>query len=155
MRKDAVVLPTMTMTTTSCDNSVEGDGLVTRKGGITVTYKSWLMDINTNVPSSSKVDLMTTQCDYGNERLRQSVGLLFFAGTETSRGNGVVHANVGHEVTLLTFSLRFFCTKTYIRQVCEPPQHTTSRKKHRDHGGGAACHSSGVHCYNSPIQTHG
>ncbi len=35
-KDDAVVLPTMTMTTTSCDGSTKGDGLIIRKGGIMV-----------------------------------------------------------------------------------------------------------------------
>lgn len=78
MRRDA-------MDTTS-GGTVDGDGLVVKKGGVTVTYKSWLRDPNTNPPSCSKVDVTTR--DYGNRHLRQSVGPLFFAGTETSHGSG-------------------------------------------------------------------
>jgi monoamine oxidase len=75
--------------------SVDGNGLVVVRGGIAVTYKSWLMDPNTNAPSCNKADATTTTTtattttgDYGNGHLRQSVGPLFFAGTETSRGSG-------------------------------------------------------------------
>ncbi|KAL3826650.1 hypothetical protein ACHAXA_009091 [Cyclostephanos tholiformis] len=73
-------------TTTTSSGSVDGDGLVVRRGGITVTYKSWLKDPNTNTPSRWKADIAT--CEYGDRYLRQSVGPIFFAGTETSHGNG-------------------------------------------------------------------
>jgi len=60
---------------------VGGDGLFIMKGGVTITYKSWLKDRDTNPPSCSEdVDIA---CGHGDRRLWQ-----FFAGTETSHGNG-------------------------------------------------------------------
>ena len=73
---------TVNMTTRG---SVDSDGLVVEKGGITVTYKSWLKDLNTNPSSCMEVDIT---CNYGDRHLQKSVGPLFFAGTETSHGNG-------------------------------------------------------------------
>lgn len=67
------------------NGSAERDGITVVKGGVVVTYKSWLNDNHTNVPSSSDVDFA---CDYGDINLRKSVGPLFFAGTETSHGSG-------------------------------------------------------------------
>ncbi len=61
---------------------------------------------------------------------------------------GMVHANVGHEVTLITLSKGYFCTNFYIRwsrDVTSPStttQETTN--KHHHHGDGATRPSSGV-----------
>ena len=65
--------------------SADKDGLVVTKSGITVTYKSWLEDGYTNVGEQCN-DTFTT--DYGDRDLQQSVGRIFFAGTETAHGSG-------------------------------------------------------------------
>lgn len=65
--------------------SAENDGLVIQKGGVTVTYKSWLKDQNTNPASCLETNFET---NYGDRRLQQSIGCLFFAGTETAHGSG-------------------------------------------------------------------
>jgi len=64
---------------------------------------------------------------------------------------GVVHANVGQNVTRAGPSFSFFCTKSYIRRSRDvtrrEPQHHTNRQnrqKHRHHGGRAALLSSDV-----------
>ncbi len=67
------------------NGSAERDGITVVKGGISVVYKSWLNDCHTNVPSSSDGGFA---CDYGDVNLMNSVGSLFFAGTETSHGSG-------------------------------------------------------------------
>jgi monoamine oxidase len=77
MQKDTVDMTT--------SGSLDKDGFCIRKGGITVTYKSWLKDLNTNPSSCLEVD---NTCSYGDRHLQQSDGSLFFAGTETSHGNG-------------------------------------------------------------------
>lgn len=70
---------------TTTSGSVDRDGLIVEKRGITVTYKSWLKDLNTKPSSCMEVDI---RCYYGDRHLQKSVGRLFFAGTETSHGNG-------------------------------------------------------------------
>jgi monoamine oxidase len=67
------------------NETADKDGISVVKGGITVTYKSWLKDGHTNVSSSYDVDFA---CDYGDVNLRESVRSIFFAGTETSHGSG-------------------------------------------------------------------
>jgi hypothetical protein len=61
---------------------------------------------------------------------------------------GMVHANVGHDVTLITLSKGYFCTIFYIRwsRDITSPSTTTqeSTNKHHHHGDGAAHLSSGV-----------
>ena len=63
------------------------DGLVITNGLITVSYKSWLEDSLTNAKDDRCSKLGFT-CDYGDRDLQQSVGPLFFAGTETATGHG-------------------------------------------------------------------
>ena len=77
IQKDAVAITSV--------GSVENDGLVIQKGGVTVTYKSWLKDRNTSPASCLETNFET---NYGDRRLQQSIGCLFFAGTETAHGSG-------------------------------------------------------------------
>lgn len=71
---------------TAMKGSAGEDGLVVSKGGVTVTYKSWLEDPYTNIDASCpEVDITT---DYGDKDLQQSFGTMFFAGTETAPGSG-------------------------------------------------------------------
>jgi len=67
------------------NGSADTHGISVMKGGIIVSYKSWLKDCHTNSPPSEVVDFA---CDYGDVNLQRSVGSLFFAGTETSHGSG-------------------------------------------------------------------
>lgn len=69
------------------DGSANSDGLVVSKGNVTITYKSWSGDPYTNANlNDSEQHSFTT--DYGDRDLQQSVGSLFFAGTETAHGSG-------------------------------------------------------------------
>jgi hypothetical protein len=64
-----------------------------------------------------------------------------------STAMGMVHANVGHKVMLITLSKGYFCTNFYIqwsRDVTNPSATTQTTNKHHHHGDGAACPSSGV-----------
>ena len=70
----------------SIDGSADKDGISITKDGITVTYKSWLKDSYTNDGTCTEDVAITT--DYGDSQLQQSVGSLFFSGTETSHGSG-------------------------------------------------------------------
>eukprot|EP00980_Cylindrotheca_fusiformis_P009675 scaffold2141_cov120-Cylindrotheca_fusiformis.AAC.10 len=63
------------------------DGLVISKGGITVTYKSWKEDPYTSLESPAHEGNHFSN-NYGDRHLQQSVGPLFFAGTETTPGSG-------------------------------------------------------------------
>ncbi len=80
---------TMGMQANSVEVTISGsegrDGLVIVKQGISVTYKSWLKDVYTSIPTSSKIE---SRCEYGDVNLQKSVGSIFFAGTETSYGSG-------------------------------------------------------------------
>jgi hypothetical protein len=61
--------------------------------------------------------------------------------------SGMVQANVGHKVTLITLSKGYFCTNFYIRWSRDvTSQSTTTQRtnKHHHHGDGAARPSSGV-----------
>lgn len=62
------------------------DGLIVSKGGVTVTYKSWMEDPYTN--NSDQNRRIDFTCDYGDRYLQQSIGPLFFAGTESAPGSG-------------------------------------------------------------------
>ncbi len=65
--------------------------------------------------------------------------------------NGMVHANVGHKITLITLSKGYFCTNFYIqwsRDVTSPSTTTHTTNKHHHHGDGAARPSSGVDSMN-------
>lgn len=77
IQKDAVAITSV--------GSVENDGLVIQKGGVTITYKSWLKDRNTSPAACLETNIET---NYGDRRLQQSIGCLFFAGTETAHGSG-------------------------------------------------------------------
>ena len=73
------------------------------------------------------------------------------ADDDEDEGEGVVHANVGQNVTRAGPSFSFFCTKSNIRRSRDvtrrEPQHHTNRQnrqKHRHHGGRAALLSSDV-----------
>jgi hypothetical protein len=77
--------------------SAENDGLVIQKGGVTVTYKSWLKDQNTNPASCLETNFET---NYGDRRLQQSIGCLFFAGTETAHGCWNPQGRIHMECTL-------------------------------------------------------
>ena len=70
--------------------------------------------------------------------------------------SGMMHANVGHKVTLLTLSLRLFCTKTYIPELMMMNSwcHKNS-PQHCDHDGRAACPSNGKDSMNPSKQTCG
>jgi monoamine oxidase len=50
-------------------------------------FHSWKEDSNTNISNTDeqRVDI---SCGYGDRHLQQSVGPLFFAGTETAHGSG-------------------------------------------------------------------
>ena len=67
--------------------SVGIDGLIVSKGGIVVTYKSWLKDPFTNIQDGEKNDISVTT-NYGDVCLQERVGPLFFAGTESAHGSG-------------------------------------------------------------------
>ena len=87
--------------TTTVHGSASKSGVVVSKGGITVTYKSWLEDPYTKC-TTGEIDFTT---DYGARQLQQSIGPLFFAGTETAHGSGhmegaVVAANRATEEVL-------------------------------------------------------
>ena len=87
--------------TTTVHGSASKSGVVVSKGGITVTYKSWLEDPYTKC-TTDEIDFTT---DYGDRQLQQSIGPLFFAGTETAHGSGhmegaVVAANRATEEVL-------------------------------------------------------
>ena len=69
------------------NGSADRDGLVVSKGGITVTYKSWLEDPYTN-NSEQRGSRIDVTCEYGDRYLQQSIGPLFFAGTEAAHGSG-------------------------------------------------------------------
>ena len=68
------------------DGSADLDGISVMKGSITVTYKSWVYDPYTNNSQAACTDQITT--DYGDRQLREIVGPIFFAGTETAQGSG-------------------------------------------------------------------
>ncbi len=62
-------------------------------------------------------------------------------------GEGMVQANVGHKVTLITLSKGYFCTNFYIRwsrDITSQSTTTQTTNKHHHHGDGAACPSSSV-----------
>ena len=87
--------------TTTVHGSASKSGVVVSKGGITVTYKSWSEDPYTKC-TTDEIDFTT---DYGDRQLQQSIGPLFFAGTETAHGSGhmegaVVAANRATEEVL-------------------------------------------------------
>jgi hypothetical protein len=67
--------------------------------------------------------------------------------TATLTATGMVHANVGHKVMLITLSKGYFCTNFYIqwsRDVTSPSTTAQTTNKHHHHGDGAACPSSRV-----------
>jgi hypothetical protein len=60
---------------------------------------------------------------------------------------GMVQANVGPKVMLITLSKGYFCTNFYIRwspDVTSQSTTTQTTNKHHHHGDGAACPSSGM-----------
>jgi hypothetical protein len=60
--------------------------------------------------------------------------------------SGMVRANVGHEVMLITLSKGYFCTNFYVRWSCDvmsPSTTTQTTNQHHHHGDGAAHLSSG------------
>ena len=68
-------------------------------------------------------------------------------GFPLRNSSGVVHTNVGHQVTLITLSKGYFCTKFYIQWSCDvtsPSTTTQTTNKHHHHCDGAAHLSSGV-----------
>ncbi len=95
---------------------------------------------------------------FGFLRVHQSLRdvVVVMSWLRLQQASGVVHANVGQNVTRVGPSFGFFCTKSYIRRSRDvtrrrrEPQHTPNRQnrqnrqKHRDHGGRAALLSSDV-----------
>jgi len=85
-----VDLSTMGMKKYTSDVTTKGssdkEGLIVTKGGVTVTYKSWLEDPYTN--NSERHRRTDVTCQYGDRYLQQSIGPLFFAGTEAAHGSG-------------------------------------------------------------------
>ncbi len=65
-----------------------------------------------------------------------------------AKKGGMVHANVGHKVMLITLSKGYFCANFYIQWSCDVTSPSTTTKettnKHHHHGDGAARPSSGV-----------
>jgi hypothetical protein len=60
---------------------------------------------------------------------------------------GMMQANVGHEVMLITLSKGYFCTNFYIqwsRDVTSQSTTTQTTNKHHHHGDGATHPSSGM-----------
>ena len=74
-------------------------------------------------------------------------GIVSSTRLNITSGGGVVHTNVGHQVTLITLSKGYFCTKFYIRWSCDvmsPSTTTQTTSIHHHHGDGATRLSSGV-----------
>ncbi|KAL3944076.1 MAG: hypothetical protein SGBAC_001860 [Bacillariaceae sp.] len=75
---------------TCSDAEVSGtpgeDGLIVSKGGITVSYKSWKED--PYVKPQREESSSFYQTNYGDKKLQQNVGPLFFAGCEVAFGSG-------------------------------------------------------------------
>lgn len=76
-----------THSATQSSGSPDEDGWIVSKGGITVSYKSWKEDPYTNSPNPNESSILF-QTEYGDPRLQQSVGPLFFAGCEAAHGSG-------------------------------------------------------------------
>jgi hypothetical protein len=63
------------------------------------------------------------------------------------QAKGMVQANVGHKVMLITLSKGYFCTNFYIRwsrDVTSQSTTTQTTNKHHHHGDGATRPSSGM-----------
>mmetsp|Transcript_26799 Transcript_26799/g.56983 ORF Transcript_26799/g.56983 Transcript_26799/m.56983 type:complete len:415 (+) Transcript_26799:128-1372(+) len=81
---------TMGMHKVKADVTTKGftgeEGLVVSKGGVTITYKSWLEDPYTK--NSGKHIIKDYPREYGDRYLQQNTGSIFFAGTEVAKGSG-------------------------------------------------------------------
>ncbi len=113
-------------------------------------------DDNTDVDTDNDADdnadnddaMQTTDNNADNNAVTQMTGGVADNNKDAATDiDGMVQANVGHKVTLITLSKGYFCTNFYIqwsRDVTSQSTTTQTTNKHHHHGDGAACPSSGV-----------